>query len=95
MKQLHWSSRAFQDLEHEREYLGSRNPRAADEFLERVLAVVEILRENPELGRTTTHQNVRELIVSDTQYIIPYRVDGDVIVLLSVFHTKRDPRAKR
>ena len=33
--------------------------------------------------------NTRELVVPKTRYIVPYRVRGDTIEILRVFHTSR------
>jgi plasmid stabilization system protein ParE len=33
----------------------------------------------------------RELVVLKTRYIVPYRVCGEVIEILRVFHTSRRP----
>ena len=33
--------------------------------------------------------NAREMMVLDTRYIVPYRVRGDTIEILRVFHTSR------
>lgn len=32
---------------------------------------------------------VRELVVINTRYIVPYRVRGDAVEILRVFHTSR------
>ncbi|OLP07297.1 plasmid stabilization system protein, RelE/ParE family [Rhodoferax antarcticus ANT.BR] len=33
--------------------------------------------------------NTRELVVLKTRYLVPYRVRGDTVTILRVFHTSR------
>jgi plasmid stabilization system protein ParE len=54
-----------------------------------VLEAVAQLAEQPGLGRPGRVPGTRELIVSRTRYIVPYRVRGDTVEILRVFHTSR------
>jgi toxin ParE1/3/4 len=47
------------------------------------------LEEQPGLGRPGRVPGSRELIVSRTRYIVPYRVRGDTVEILRVFHSSR------
>ena len=65
------------------------DPRAAQLVVERVLNAVEMLASHPALGRPGRVSGTRELVVAKTRYLIPYRVRGDVVEVLRVFHTSR------
>lgn len=41
------------------------------------------------MGRAGRVAGTRELVVADTPYIIPYRVRGDAVEILRVFHAAR------
>jgi toxin ParE1/3/4 len=52
-------------------------------------AAAESLVEMPHRGRPGRWQGTRELIIPSTPYLIPYRVRGEVIEILRVFHGAR------
>jgi len=47
------------------------------------------LAEYPAMGRSGRVPGTRELVVVGTPYIIPYRVRGDRVEILRVFHAAR------
>lgn len=84
-----WLRTALANLNAEAEYIARDNPAAATRVVKSILAAVERLAEYPAMGRPGRVPGTRELIVSRTPYIIPYRVRGDVVELLRVFHAAR------
>ena len=58
-------------------------------MVRRVLAAVALLAEQPGMGRPGRVPGTRELIVPRTRYIVPYRVRGETVEVLRVFHTSR------
>lgn len=48
-----------------------------------------MLAEQPSMGRPGRVPGTRELIVAKTRYIVPYRVRGETVEILRVFHTLR------
>ena len=62
---------------------------AATVVVKRVLDAVSMLGEQPGLGRPGRVAGTRELIVAKTRYIVPYRVRGNTVEILRVFHTSR------
>lgn len=55
----------------------------------RCLECGENLRRFPASGRPGRVLGTRELVVSRTPYIVPYRVRGDMVELLLVLHAAR------
>ena len=55
----------------------------------RVLAAVDTLADQPSLGRPGRVPGTRELVVRLTRYIIPYRIRGETVEILRVFHASR------
>ncbi|HUG25669.1 type II toxin-antitoxin system RelE/ParE family toxin, partial [Piscinibacter sp.] len=53
------------------------------------LEAVSMLAEHPGIGRPGRLPGTRELVVLKTRYVVPYRVRGDTIEVLRVFHTSR------
>jgi toxin ParE1/3/4 len=54
-----------------------------------LLEAVERLAELPGLGRPGRVAGTRELIVPGTPYIVPYRLRGDRLEVIAVFHTSQ------
>lgn len=61
------------------------------EFAERVQAVFDRVSATPEM-RPTVYRDVRKALVRQFPYSIFYRVYADRIVVLAVFHNKRNPK---
>ena len=87
--QVKWLRTALRNLDEEATFIAADDPRAAQLVVERVLNAVEMLASQPALGRPGRVSGTRELVVAKTRYLIPYRVRGDVVEVLRVFHTSR------
>ena len=87
--QIKWHRKARQDLRNPRAYIAEDNPQAAASVARSILQAVERLPENPAIGRPGRVMGTRELVVAGTPYLVPYRVMGDVIVILRVLHGAR------
>jgi toxin ParE1/3/4 len=49
-----------------------------------------MLAKQPEIGRPGRVNGIRELVVADTPFIVPYRLVGSEIQILRVLHGARD-----
>ena len=86
---LRWLRNALRKLDDEAIYIAADDPVAARLVVKRVLHAVAQLPAQPGLGRPGRVPGTRELVVPKTRYLVPYRVRGDVIEVLRVFHTSR------
>ena len=84
-----WLRTALRNLDEEATYIAADDAAAARLVVARVLDAVALLAEQPGLGRPGRVPGTRELIVAKTRYLVPYRVRGDTIEILRVFHTSR------
>ena len=84
-----WSPRAIEHLAHLRAYIARDNPRAANRIGRALLDAVERLADVPSLGRPGRVAGTRELVVPDTPYVIPYRLRGDRLEVIAVFHGRQ------
>ena len=71
------------------DFVARDNPSAARRLVARIAASVEALGDHPHLGRPGRITGTRELVVAETPYIVPYRVRGDDVEILAVFHGAR------
>jgi addiction module RelE/StbE family toxin len=86
---VRWLRTALRNLDDEASYIAADDPGAARLVVARVLEAVATLESQPALGRPGRWPGTRELVVRKTRYVVPYRVRGDVIEILRVFHTSR------
>jgi len=84
-----WSPRAIGHLAALRDYIARENPGAAVRMAKTLLAVVDRLAEVPNLGRPGRVSGTRELVVPGTPYVIPYRVRGERLEIVAVFHGRQ------
>lgn len=89
--QVKWLRTALRNLDDEATYITQDSPRAAQQVVDRVLGAVAQLADQPGLGRPGRVPGTRELVVAKTRYIVPYRVRGNRVEVLRVFHTSRRP----
>ena len=86
---VEWLRAAINNLDALAEYISRDNPVAAERTVAAIRSAVEDLERFPSLGRPGRISGTRELVVSGTPYIVPYRVRGDVVQLIRVFHAAR------
>jgi toxin ParE1/3/4 len=89
-----WSRRAVRHLTRVRDYIAKEDPKAAGEVARRILESVERLAAHTHIGRSGRIVGTRELVVSGTSYIVPYRIRGERLELIAVFHGRQKWPAK-
>jgi toxin ParE1/3/4 len=83
---IRWLRMALRNLQQEAEYIAQEDPAAARRVVDRIGDAVRHLEDHPSKGRAGRVPGTRELVVSATAYIVPYRVRGQEIEILRVFH---------
>ena len=86
---IRWLDIAVDDLEDIADYIVRDNPAAAKRMVVRLWASVNTLAIHAEAGRPGRVFGTRELIVSKTPFIVPYRIIGSEIQILRVLHGAR------
>jgi toxin ParE1/3/4 len=85
-----WSPEAIQDLIALRAYIAADDPAAARRVVLRIVHDIErLLPDHPHMGRPGRVPATRELLIPQTPYIIPYRVQQGTIQILRVYHGAR------
>ena len=85
-----WSPEAIADLIALRAYISQDDLAAAQRVaLHIIYNVEELLSANPDMGRPGRVSGTRELVIPNTPFIVPYRVQADTIQILRVFHGAR------
>src|SRR6516162_168790 len=81
---VEWLEDALASLTAEADYIAGDNPDAADRFIETIFTAVDRLAKFPASGRPGRVLGTRELVVTNTPYIVPYRVRGNRVEVLLV-----------
>ncbi len=90
MTEVIWTPPARNELRKAFAFIANDNPRAAEQVRNRIQNAADDLVLFPNRGRYGIVENTRELLVPHTSYIIVYRVIGDVVWLLDIFHSAQD-----
>jgi toxin ParE1/3/4 len=89
-----WSPRAIRHLVAIRKYIEKDSDGSAAMVAARILDAIGSLQTQPQMGRLGRLAGTRELVVSGTPYIVPYRVRRERLELLAVFDGRRQwPRS--
>jgi toxin ParE1/3/4 len=85
-----WTGPALSDLRALHADIAKDNERTANAMVARIVDRAERqLSRLPESGGPGRIAKTRELLISGTPYVMPYRVVGDTVHILRVFHSAR------
>ena len=90
-----WTEQATRQLDQVQDYIAlSNSGEVAARIALQVVASVQQLAAFPMSGRTGRTPGTRELVVSDTPFIVAYAIEKDRIVILAIYHgAQRWPEA--
>lgn len=93
MHKLHWTPKAYEDLDEIKRYIEEDDAQAAVEVLLAIVERAEQLENFPESGplmreRRWSGDQMRTLMAG--QYIIFYQIDMMEIIVIRVLHAARD-----
>ena len=84
--QVVWTQKAIRHLAGIRSYIERDKLEAARQVAERIILASEYLAIHPNKGHPGRKAGTRELVILNTPYILPYKVQGDTLTVLAVFH---------
>ena len=88
---VEWTSKALGDLARLYDFLAPLNPAAAAGLIQSLTRAPNSLMNNPRIGEKLDEflpQEVRRILVG--QYEIRYAINGEVIYILRVWHTREE-----
>jgi len=86
---IKWTEPAARALESIQDYIARDNPSAAFDAARRIRHATVQLRYHPRLGRAGQVRGAFEPVIPDLPFILPYRIKGKEVQILSVYHTSR------
>ena len=89
--QVVWLKSALNNLDEIAEYISQESSQAAQQVVDLIIEQVNQLTAQPALGRSGRVVGTRELVISNSYYLVPYRIKNNQVEILRVFHTSRRP----
>jgi len=83
---VEWLPEAAHNLTAQLEWIAERDPWAAINVGDAVHAAVERLADHPAIGRPARVVGTRELAVVGTPYVVVYRIEQSVVLVLRILH---------
>lgn len=86
---IRWTQRAIANLAALRTFIERESDQRAALVVERIMESIELLGNQPTIGRAGKLEGTRELVVPRTPYRVVYRIREEVVELISVIHGHR------
>ncbi|MGB6260306.1 MAG: type II toxin-antitoxin system RelE/ParE family toxin [Candidatus Sulfotelmatobacter sp.] len=84
---IEWTEQATRQLDQAYDYIALSNSEAvAARITMQIVTSVQQLAAFPMSGRSGRVPGTRELVISNTPFVVAYSVDHDRIVILAVYH---------
>jgi toxin ParE1/3/4 len=87
---VRWSPEAVDDLERIVNYIRKENPSAARSVAYTIYNRISTLRGSPLRGRIGRIDGTRELVFSPLPYIAVYRVRGEIVEIVRIYHAAQN-----
>lgn len=87
---IKWLSAARKNLDAATVYVAKEDPDAAQKMYAHIRRSVEALADHPEMGRPGRFFGTRELVIKGYPFIVPYRIRGNEVQIMRVFHTSQN-----
>ena len=87
--QVVWLKSALNNLDEIAKYISQESPQAAQQVVDLIVEQVNQLTAQPAIGRPGRVVGTRELVISNSHYLVPYRIINNQVEILRVFHTSR------
>lgn len=93
MSKVVWLPEALEDMGRLRLFLEDKSPSASARMAKTVLDGVALLRDFSERGKPLndgTHRRELYLPFGSGAYVLRYRIDGEIVVIIRVWHSRED-----
>jgi len=89
--QVQWTNKAKARLEEIEAYIAHESPAAAAKVILTIIKKTATqLSKYPDSGKPGRLMGTRELLFSDTPYLVVYTVRNNIVTILTIFHTAQN-----
>ncbi|HMD98395.1 MAG TPA: type II toxin-antitoxin system RelE/ParE family toxin [Terriglobia bacterium] len=89
---IRWTPAAASDLEHISNYLKERHPHYRQATMRKLYEAIRSLKQWPNRGRPGREEGTREILFPPLPYVAVYRVHGQSIEVLRIYHGAQERR---
>jgi toxin ParE1/3/4 len=89
-RRIELSRTALADFDARYDYIARENPRAAADVLRALDHSIQLLADQPKLGRIYRHRRLRLRLLTHGNYLVFYRERPGVIEIIRVIHGRRN-----
>jgi toxin ParE1/3/4 len=89
-RRIELSRTALADFDALYDYIARENPRAAADVLRALDHSIQLLADQPKLGRIYRHRRLRLRLLTHGNYLVFYRERPGVIEIIRVIHGRRN-----
>lgn len=86
-----WLPRAVENLQEIHTRIAKEQPLSIKKVEQSIKQAVAMLEDHPQIGKPSLLDGFRELKVAGLPFVITYKVVGDKLVIVRVFHNKQKP----
>lgn len=86
---IKWLRKSINNLEKIAQYIQQDNTSASLQIIAKIQTSVNQLSEFPFMGRKGRIEGTRELIISNSPYIVIYRIQSDQVEILRILHSSQ------
>lgn len=83
---LRWTLSAAADMQQISDYLKEHHPRYRQPTMRKLYERIRSLKQRPHLGKRGRVEGTRELLLLPLPYIIVYRLSGQTVEILRIYH---------
>lgn len=87
---IRWTPAAAADLQGISDYLKQHHPHYRQPTLRKIYDTIRALKQSPYRGRPGSEDGTREVVFSPLPYVAVYRVRGQTLEILRVYHSAQD-----
>ncbi len=89
---IRWTPAAVADLERISNYLKERHPHYRQPTMRKLYDAIRSLKQWPQRGRPGREEGTREILFPPLPYVAVYRVHGQSIEVLRIYHGAQERR---
>ncbi|MDR2205413.1 MAG: type II toxin-antitoxin system RelE/ParE family toxin [Flavobacteriaceae bacterium] len=93
MYSIAYNPKALEEYEQSVEWYAERSIQASENFIIEVQRCIKAIKNNP-TGFKNRYRNYYEITLQKYPFDIVYIIDTEKIVIVSVYHHKRNPKKK-
>jgi toxin ParE1/3/4 len=84
---IRWTSKALDNLDAAVNHIAGDSPGNGQKVAQKIWDSVQLLRQQPGMGRPGRVAGTRELVIPSLPFIVPYAEYNGEIVILRIMHT--------